>query len=111
MVRRKKSLLQENHITRTFAQTLKSAWDGDINLSGQHTNKQGITLLIKSNTGITVDNLKEIMIGRQASIDITSKFVELISPANMLLDTKVLYLTLKKAFFQDKKGHNSIINR
>ncbi|KAH3698370.1 hypothetical protein DPMN_085890 [Dreissena polymorpha] len=41
----------------------------------------------------------------------TSKFVELISPANMLLDTKVLYLTLKKAFFQDTKGHNSVINR
>ncbi|KAH3714641.1 hypothetical protein DPMN_057330 [Dreissena polymorpha] len=41
----------------------------------------------------------------------TSKFIELISPANMLLDTKVLYLTLKKAFFQDTKGHNSVINR
>jgi hypothetical protein len=77
---------------------LKSAWDGDIYLSGQHTNKQGITLLIKSNTGITVDNLKEIIIVRQASIDITSKFVELISPANMLLDTSVIFDTQKSIF-------------
>jgi len=29
----------------------------------------------------------------------------------MLLDTKVLYLTLKKAFFQDTKGQNPVINR
>jgi len=41
----------------------------------------------------------------------TSKFVELIAHANMLLDTKVLYLTLKNAFFEDTKGNNSVINR
>ncbi|KAH3697835.1 hypothetical protein DPMN_085345 [Dreissena polymorpha] len=29
----------------------------------------------------------------------------------MLLDTKVLYLTHKKAIFQGAKGHSSVINR
>jgi len=63
-------LLQESHLTHSLAQTLKDEWDGDIYLSGQHTNKQGIAFLIKNNTGITVDNLSEIIIGRLASIDI-----------------------------------------
>jgi len=62
--------IQESHIKHTLAKTLKSGWDGDIYLSGQHTNKQGIACLSKSHTGITVDYLNEIIIGRQASIDI-----------------------------------------
>jgi len=48
----------------------QSGWDGDIYLSGQHTNKQGIACLSKSHTGIPVDYLNEIIIGRHASIDI-----------------------------------------
>ena len=40
-------LLQECHWTPTLAQTLKDERDGDIYLSGKHSNKQGITFLIK----------------------------------------------------------------
>jgi hypothetical protein len=68
MVRRKKSLLQENHITRTFAQTLKSAWDGDIYFSGQHTNKQGITLLIKSYIMILGKSVLELSSGNNFTV-------------------------------------------
>ena len=73
MVRRKKKsicLLQESHMTHTLAQTLKDEWDGDIYLSRKHTYKQGIAFLIKNNIGITVENFNEIVIDRQASIDI-----------------------------------------
>jgi len=61
-------LLQECHLTHTLAQTLKDEWDGDIYLSGQHNNKQGIAVLIKNNIGITVESFNEIIIGRLASI-------------------------------------------
>ena len=40
-------LLQESHLTDTVIEALKHEWDGDIYLSGHHTNKQGITFLIK----------------------------------------------------------------
>ncbi|KAH3828231.1 hypothetical protein DPMN_130184 [Dreissena polymorpha] len=59
----------------------------NVDAARQTTHKRRSQKLTMS-TLCSVDNLKEIMIGRQASIDITSKFIELISPANMLLDTK-----------------------
>ena len=63
--------LQESHLTDTFIEALKHEWDGDIFLSGHHTNKQGITFLIKNNSNIKVCNFKDIIPGRLASLDIT----------------------------------------
>jgi len=103
-------LLQESHLTHTLAQTLKSEWDGDIYLSGQHTNKQGIAFLIKSNTGITVDNFNEIIIGRQASIDITIHETQLtlINVYGPNTDESKFYETLQSYIIsnQDKKKYS-----
>ena len=103
-------LIQESHLTHTLAQTLKDEWDGEIYLSGQHTNKQGIAFLIKSNIEITVDNFNEIIIGRQASIDIKIHETQLtlINVYGPNIDDSTFYEILQ-SFINNNQDKNIIV--
>ena len=103
-------LLQESHLTDTVIEALKHEWDGDIYLSGHHTNKQGITFLIKNNSNIKVSNFKDVIPGRLASLDITihETQITLINVYGPNLDESNFYKTLHTIINgnSDKKHNN-----
>jgi exonuclease III len=103
-------LLQETHSTQNVINNWKHQWGGDIFLSGNSSNSEGIAILINSNCSYKIHKYQDIIQGRLQVLDIEIND-KLLTIVNIYGSNKddVYILEKHEKFLEDNEESNIII--